>query len=151
VSDFEDSLNELLVDTFDTILKYEAASLKTIAGVSLTIGEAHMIERIAQLNDEATVSQIAAQMQLTMPTITIAVKKMESKGYVVKVPHAGDGRRTYVRLTDLGVRINRLHTTFHQRMVRNISDQFSDGEKDILLRAITNLNEFFRQKTRTAE
>jgi len=148
VASFEESLNDLLVDTFNTILKYEEQSLKAIADIPITIGEAHLLECIARLNNEATVSQIAAQMQLAMPTITIAVKKLESKGYVVKVPWEDDGRRSYVRLTASGEVINRAHTIFHHRMVRNIADQFNEPEKEILLRAVTKLSDFFAHQIR---
>jgi DNA-binding MarR family transcriptional regulator len=143
VTDFEASLNDLLVATFDTILKFESESLRQIAGVSVTISEAHMLAYIAEQDGKATVSQIAANRWLAVPTVTIAVKKLEKKGYVAKAPSPVDGRRVYIRLTEQGERINRAHTILHQRMVRNISNQFQPNEKDILLSAIKKLNTFF--------
>ncbi|MCL2737090.1 MAG: MarR family winged helix-turn-helix transcriptional regulator [Propionibacteriaceae bacterium] len=148
MGDFESKLNDLLVDTFNTILKYESRSLSTVMGVPLTIGEAHMIDCIARLEDQATVGQIAARMQLAMPTTTIAVKKLEQKGYVVKVPSDVDGRRVTVRLTEEGERIDRAHTIFHQRMVRNVASQFEPDQRDLLLTAIGQLNDFFQRQAK---
>jgi DNA-binding MarR family transcriptional regulator len=151
VDQFETSLNELLMDTFDTILKYESQSLKRLVGDSITIAEAHMIAYIAGQDGQATVSQIAADRRLAVPTITVAVKKLERKGYVVKVPWPHDGRRSYVRLTEEGERVNRAHSLLHQAMVRNISDHFQPQEKAVLLSAITKLNVFFSGLTKVAK
>jgi len=46
----------------------------------------------------------------------------------------------------LGKRIERAHHLFHERMVKNISSQFLEAEKVILLQAVNKLREFFREK-----
>ena len=142
---FELNLNNVLVDTFNAILKYEEVSLKRVLKMPVTITEAHIIEAIGrQENKESTVSEIATAMGIAVPTATVSVKKLEGKGYVKKVPCARDGRRTIISLTDMGRKIERVHRLFHQNMVRNISSQFLDTEREVLLRAVKTLNEFFR-------
>ena len=137
----------MLVDTFNNILKYEETSLKAIMNIPITITEAHMIEAVGrQENEEATVSKIASLLNIAMPTATIAVKKLESKGFIKKAPCDTDGRCTIISLTDLGKKIDRAHRLFHEKMVRNISRQFLDSEKEVLLTAIDKLNEFFKAK-----
>ena len=144
---FEKSLNHVLVDTFNYILKYEEISLKTILHVPVTITEAHMIEAVGkQENKETTVSKIASFLNIAMPTATVAVKKLERKGFVKKAPCEKDGRRTIISLTDMGRKIEKVHHLFHEKMVRNISNQFLDVEKEVLLKAIRTLSEFFRVK-----
>ena len=148
MDDFEKSLNHVLVDTFNSILKYEQGSLKNTLKVPVTITEAHIIEAIGtQENQEATVSGIASLLNISMPTVTVAVKKLETKGFIRKVPCATDGRRTIISLTDMGKRIERAHRLFHMRMVKNISNQFPEDEKDVLFRALTRLSEFFKVRT----
>ena len=147
MDNFENSLNNVLVDTFNMILKYEESSLKKIVSVPVTITEAHMIEAIGtQENAETTVSEIASLLNVSMPTATVAVKKLESKGFINKVPCAKDGRRTIISLTDMGKKIEKAHRLFHRRMVKNISNQFQESEKDVLYRAVTKLSEFFKEK-----
>jgi len=149
MDDFEKSLNHVLVDTFNSILKYEEGSLRNIVSVPVTITEAHIIEAIGtQENEEATVSGIASLLNLSMPTVTVAVKKLESKGFIRKVPCATDGRRTIISLTDAGKKIHRAHRLFHLRMIRNISSQFPEEEKDVLYRALIRLSEFFKVRTK---
>ena len=144
---FEKSLNDVLVDTFNLILKFEESSLKNLVSVPVTITEAHMIEAIGtQENEETTVSEIASMLSVSMPTATVAVKKLESKGFIRKSPCASDGRRTIISLTDMGKRINKAHSLFHRRMVKNISSQLRENEKDVLYRAVTKLSEFFKDK-----
>ncbi|MDR0488678.1 MAG: MarR family transcriptional regulator [Propionibacteriaceae bacterium] len=153
LADFETGLNDLLVDTFDTILKYETSALKTLLGTTLTIGEAHMIDCIARLGEKVkvTVSQIATQMQIAVPTATIAIKKMEQKGYILKKPSDTDGRSVWIELTESGKLIDRAHTIFHQRMVRNVSSQFAPEERSLLLEVISRLNQFFVRETQAVQ
>ena len=147
MNDFESSLNSKLIDTFNYILKYEEISLQKFLDVPVTITEAHMIEAVGNQKDqEVTVSKIAFFLNIAMPTATVAVKKLESKGFIKKVPCERDARRAIISLTDLGRKIDKVHRLFHEKMVRNISVQFLESEKDVLLRAIEKLSVFFREK-----
>ena len=143
---FEQSLNDLLTDVFNSILQYEEKYLQNVSGTSISIGEIHMLEGIAKENNKATVSQIAAFMNIAVPTATVAIKKLESKGFVTKVPCKADGRRTIIGLTEQGDKIYRSHRLFHRKMVRNIGKQFSDSQKEILLEGVKALDEFFKEK-----
>jgi len=144
---FEKNLNHMLVETFNNILKYEETSLKKILSVPVTISEAHMIEAIgAQQDDEMTIGKVASLLNIAMPTATIAVKKLERKGFIRKGASASDGRRAIVSLTADGRRINKVHQLFHEKMVRNLSGQFSEADRDILLATINKLNEFFKDR-----
>jgi len=147
MDDFERSLNDVLVDTFNSIIKFEEVSLKKIVSVPVTITEAHMIEAVGEQNDEGTtVSDVASFLGVSMPTATVALKKLESKGFINKKPCDRDGRRMLISLTDMGKKINRAHNLFHRRMVKNISNQFPESEKDVLFKAVTRLNGFFKER-----
>lgn len=146
MNSFESILNDVLVDTFNYILKYEEASLKKISNVPITISEAHMIEAVGKQGNKATVSKIAFHLNIARPTATVAIKKLESKGLITKLPCAADGRKSMISLTAMGKKIDRSHRIFHRTMVRNISGQFLDTEKEILLTALEKLSGFFKEK-----
>lgn len=150
MTDFEAALNDLLVDTFNTILKYESRSLKDLSGVSVTIAEAHMIDAIARLDPPVTIGRVADQMRLAKPTTTITIKKLEQKGYIEKAVCADDGRRVALILTDQGKVINRAHSIFHQRMVRDLSSALSADQQAILLAGVGQLNRYFQERTKGA-
>ena len=143
---FETSLNSLLVDTFNYILRYEETALKAILNSPVTVTEAHVLEAVGKQSDGATVSEIAAALYIALPTATVAVKKLESKGFVTKTSCSADARRFIVNLTDKGKWINKAHELFHRRMVKNISREFSDAEKNVLLCAVQKLSAFFKEK-----
>jgi DNA-binding MarR family transcriptional regulator len=147
MDEFEKRLNDVLVDTFNLILRFEEVSLNKIVDVPVTISEVHIIEVIgSQENEETTVSDISSLLGISMPTTTVAVKKLERKGFIIKVPCARDGRRIIISLTDMGKRVYKAHSLFHRRMVKNISNQFRETEKEILYRAVSKLSEFFKER-----
>ncbi len=146
MDNFEICLNETLVDIFNNIIKFEEMSLKKIANNTVTVSEAHMLEAIEKLDNKATVSEIAANLRVAVPTVTVALKKLEQKGLITKLQCKNDGRRVFISLSRLGEKINKAHAYFHLKMVRNISQNFLDNEKEILLHAINKLNVFFREK-----
>ena len=137
-------LNELLVDTFNIILKNEEHSLTKASNADLSISEYHIIETIAK-NDCITISNIAAAHSITLPSVTVAVKKLEQKGYVEKIKSTEDGRSVSVGLTEKGKKINDFHKRFHTHMVSQITDQINDEEKELLYKAILKLNKYFRK------
>ena len=143
---FEMNLNSLLVDTFNYILRYEETALKSILDSPVTVAEAHLLEAVGKQEAGSMVSEIAAALRIALPTATVAIKKLERKGFLTKVASLNDARSYIINLTDKGRRIDRAHTLFHRRMVRNISRDFSDGEKDVLLRAVQKLKAFFKDK-----
>ena len=147
MDDFEKSLNDLLVGTFNSILKYEETSIKNELNTLVTIAEAHMIDAVGKQEDKKiSVSNLASLLNLAVPTVTVAAKKLENKGFIKKVPCDKDGRRTIIALTDAGKKIEEAHNIFHVRMVRDISRKFIESEKEQLLKAIAALMEFFKEK-----
>ncbi len=81
----DENLNGLLVDTFRSILKVEEKSIKAMGVNDLSINELHMLEAVGKQGpDGATVSAIAQELDITLPSTTVAVNKLEKKGYVKK-------------------------------------------------------------------
>jgi DNA-binding MarR family transcriptional regulator len=148
MNDFETNLNVLLVDTFNNILKLEESYIKRFAENPITVSEAHLLEAIGKQGGNASVGAIAAELGVTMPTATVAIKRLAAKGFVTKEACADDGRKAIISLTDLGKKVNRTHELFHEIMVRNISREFEPHEREELLRAVKKLSDFFQRKTR---
>jgi DNA-binding MarR family transcriptional regulator len=153
--DFETKLNALLVDIYNSISKYEEKSLKSLSDNTVTATEAHIIEAVAALGDaedgidrtdDITVSDIAAALNVAVPTATVAIKKLESKGLLTKTQSATDGRRSVIRLTELGIKMNRAHMYFHRKMVKNVGYDMTAEEKEVLLSATAKLGKFLKEK-----
>ncbi len=144
MTEFERIANEMLVDTFNFILRYEENALKTAFDVPTTIAEVHLVDMVSRLGESATVSAIAAALGVSLPTVTNALKKLEKKGLVTKTVREDDARSQFVKLTETGRQIERGHTLFHRQMVRGFSQTLNESEKEVLGVALAKLSEYFK-------
>ena len=96
---FSRELNILLVDTFRSILKMEERMLKDGSGIDLSIHEMHVLEAVGQGSRPRTISDIARDLDITLPSATIAINKLARKGYVEKSRGTSDKRQVLVTLT----------------------------------------------------
>jgi len=150
VDAFSQELNGLLSDAFWSVLKIEEQAANMAAQGDLTISELHMLEAVSRGEEQGrSISALAADLKITLSSVTIAVNKLLKKGYVEKIRSEQDGRQVLVKLTKLGRKVNAGHLYFHENMVRNVSEGMSEEEKEILVRAMKNLNRFFKRKLET--
>lgn len=49
----------------------------------------------------------------------------------------------------MGLKVNAGHLYFHENMVRNVSEGMSEEEKEVLVKAMKHLNQFFKRKLET--
>lgn len=100
-------LNDLLVNTYQNVAKVESCML-TSQQNDLSIAELHILECVGRgQGGSCSISRIAQAMEITLPTVTVAVKRLEKKGYVVKNKDENDGRVTRVALTARGRKMGR--------------------------------------------
>jgi DNA-binding MarR family transcriptional regulator len=145
---FAEALNDILVKAYHSILRLEEESLKAISDTSLSINEMHLIECVGKGKEEgANISKIASELCITRPSATIAVNKLEKKGYVKKIDSQDDGRVVYVVLTDKGREIDELHKQYHRDMVDEVSKELSESERKYIIDVIHKLNNYFKKST----
>ena len=149
---FAAALNDLLVNTFHDILKLEEESLRRISAFRLSINEMHLLEAIAKGKDEGrSITDIAKELSITLPSVTAAVNKLAQKGYVEKCKSEEDKRLVIVLLTPEGSRAEASHRFFHRNMVNSASQGLLDDEKAALLKGLNNLHAFFRAQQQTMD
>lgn len=112
---FEEQLNAVIVDTYRSILKVEETILKRSDKIDLTINEMHLIESVGKgKNKQRTISEIAEDLGITLPSVTVGINKLMKKGYVEKIRSEEDARIVYVSLTRMGKKIDSVHRYFHE-------------------------------------
>jgi len=151
---FSLELNELLVTAYRSVLKLEELMLASVEDqLDLSISELHMLDAISRGQNEEgmTISDIAQKLEITLPSVTVAINKLAKKGYVEKVKSKQDGRVVHVRLTHQGKRINLAHQYFHEQMVRSVAASMTPEQKDVLLTGMRNLDSFFKRKIELME
>lgn len=144
-SDTRKILGELLVDTFKDILTTEENSVRNATEGNLSVTEIHTLEAIG-IENPRKMSDVAASLRVTVSTLTTAVNRLEYKGYVKKVRLMSDRRVVNVELTPIGIAVVQAHLEFHARMIEAVIDQLNDSEIESFNKALTNLNEFFKDE-----
>lgn len=144
---FSNELNELLVDTFWTILKVEEQMLKQAHGLNLSISEMHLVEAVGKGTAEGrTISDLAQELDLARPSVTVSINKLVQKGFVEKRRDEKDGRLVFVTLTERGRKVNAVHSYFHSRMIRELTRELGEEEKQTLTHGLQKLKGFFERK-----
>ena len=144
---FEEQLNEVIVDTYRSILRVEENILKRSDQTDLSISEIHMLEAVGKGKDRRrTISELAEVLNITLPSVTVAINKLMKKGYVEKVRGEEEGRIVYVSLTRQGRRIDSAHRYFHESMVRSIIRDMTESEMQALYKGVMKLDTFLKEQ-----
>ena len=141
---FQQELNALLLEIYQNVHRLEEAALRQGGKLDLTINEMHLIEYVGKsMPDGVTIRELAEQLNIKSPSVTVAVQKLEKKGYVKKAACTQDKRAVRVQLTRDGRRVDAYHQYYHRMMTKRIAQDITEEEKEMLLRAVRNLNAHF--------
>lgn len=138
-----EKLNLLIAQAYRTINLMEGAKIKRNSHIDVTNSELHIMEEISKYPYGATITQLAKSMSCTLPTMTVAVKKLVKKGYAIKVKSPDDKRELRVYLTKTGGKLNTVHLYIHRRIARQLANSFTDEEQDVLIRGLEKIVELF--------
>lgn len=141
----ENMLNELFVKLFNEILQIEQLSLSKDSMKDLSIVEIHTIEAIGN-SKERSMSEIAAELKITVGTLTIAINNLTKKGYVERKKVQEDKRLVLVELTRKGKLVNKVHADFHSKMVNQVTSALSEDEEIVLINILQKLIDFFKNE-----
>ena len=76
-----------------------------------------------------SVMELARHMGVTAGTMSLALDRLERKGYVVRLRDAKDRRRVHVRLTSAGVRVREASSVLDPTRVESLVARLSDEER----------------------
>jgi len=105
----------------------------------LTLSQMHYLEILNALTNP-NVTELATEMQLTKPTVTVAIDKLIQKGYVSKVQSDEDRRSSHLHLTKKGMLINQMHEHAHDQFAELMKESLEPAELEqltILLEKLT--------------
>lgn len=137
-------INKMLVEIYDDVNHIEEYTIKQGAFRDMSITEIHTVEAVG-LYGSKTMSEIAAELEITMGTLTAAVDKLIKKGYLERSRSSSDRRIVNVSLTKKGKLAYRIHEKFHLDMVKAIMSDFNEEEEEILLTALRKLNQHLKE------
>lgn len=108
----------------------------------LTFSQVHCISVIGD-SEEANVTKISSELEMTTGAITKMCKKLFSQGFVEKYQENGNKQKIYYRLTKSGQRIYEIHKGLHDKIQKDkesVIDKYSEDEKMTILRFLNDIN-----------
>lgn len=100
--------------------------------------QASVLDHLDQI-DPTTVNELARHMGVTAATMSIALDRLERKGYIVRLRDSADRRRVHVRLTSAGVRIRDATSVLDPSRVEALLARMSHADRDVAVRGLALL------------
>jgi DNA-binding MarR family transcriptional regulator len=111
----------------------------------LTIMELKGLSAFVDLEAEYTMGELSKNAYLPLPNMTVIIKRLETRGIVVRKRSQNDRRIVQVRLTDHGRKI--LYAFFEHRLqeLENTLGKLSKEDQQGLLNALITATNIFRK------
>ena len=98
------------------------------SGKTISAHQASILDHLDEI-EPTTVMDLAAHMGVTPATMSLAIDRLERKGYVVRLKDAKDRRRVHVRLTTAGVRVREASSVLDAARVEGLVARLTDDER----------------------
>ncbi|HIZ80493.1 MAG TPA: MarR family transcriptional regulator [Candidatus Mediterraneibacter pullistercoris] len=138
-----DTINDILVNLFNEILKLEEEAIITDEFRDITNNDMHIIEAVG-LSGENTMSAVAKKLGITAGSLTTSVNSLVNKKYVVRQRSEEDRRVVFLKLTAKGKHAYEHHREYHRQMTDAVISRLDEDEVCVLIKTLTGLSEFFR-------
>ena len=100
--------------------------------IGISPAQVNIIDEVS-LAGELTVKELAERLNLTPPTISVGVKKLEKISLLKRKTDKDDGRRVLLMLSKEGNLINNQIIKFRNTRVRTILSKLSPQEQNTML------------------
>lgn len=139
----ESMIDKVLVHLFQDLLRIEERTLQKQVG-DLSMREVHIIEAVcaAQAEDN-TMTVLAAMLRVTVGSLTVAIKTLERKGYVIRQRSDTDKRRVHVLPLPPALEVEKHHREFHRRMVDAVTTAVPAEQLDVLIKSLHAIYDYF--------
>ncbi len=131
-----EKLVKIIAKLSRVIGQMEEASKEQFNFNELTLTQMNYLETISQLHNP-NMTELAGEMNLTKPTVKVAIDKLIEKDYIYRIKSDEDRRSAHLHLTEKGKLINEMHDFAHKRMAEIIGRNLKETE----IRELENLLE----------
>lgn len=105
----------------------------------LSAASIHYINVISTIHNP-TFAELANQLGLSKPSVTLMINKLHEKGYVQKTQSHEDGRVYYISLTEKGKTIATAYNDAQHKVVEHIATRLNHEEIDTLIALLTKIS-----------
>lgn len=132
------NLKETITYLSDLIEKILEETLDSYDFSDLTHQQLHYMQVIVRMKNP-TLSELATELNLTRPTVTILVDKLSEKCYVTRVKSNKDRRVMHLHIDKKGTKINCMREIAHEKMAEKIKAGLSQSEAAILTELLNKI------------
>ena len=132
-------LNDRLSQLYSNVMKIEETVMKRAKAQNLSVTEIHTLNAIGR-GEAKTMTHVAGALNISVSTLTAAINKLVTKGYVDRFRIPEDRRIVKVALTETGESAVREHEAFHILFVKEALSQLSTEEAEKLIASLDNVH-----------
>jgi DNA-binding MarR family transcriptional regulator len=89
--------------------------------------------------EETTITELAEKIDVSKPSATTLVHKLEKYGYIKKIRSEEDKRSFHIVLTEKGMALASLHDGIHHQFAQKMMEVLSISEVDELYRLLNKV------------
>lgn len=97
--------------------------------------QASILDHLDEI-DPLTLNDLARHMGVTPATMSLAIDRLEKKGYVIRLRDTVDRRRVQLRLTSAGVRVRQASTVLEPARVEALLARLTEDERETAIRGL---------------
>ena len=97
--------------------------------------QASILDHLDEI-DPMTLNDLARHMGVTAATMSLAIDRLEKKGYVIRLRDTVDRRRVQLRLTSAGVRVRQASSVLDPSRVEALLARLDDRERDAAIHGL---------------
>ena len=101
-------------------------------GDELSAHQASILDHLDEV-DPMSMTDLAGHMGVTVATMSIAVDRLEARGYARRARDPKDRRRMLVRITDAGVRVREAKSVLDPERVEQVLAHLSTADRNTVL------------------
>ena len=113
IKGFNMKIEKLIEKLSQSMERFETQTFKNSSLSDLTSTQIFYLDAIFQLKNPK-LSELALYLNVSKPTVTFAINKMEKQGYVIKTQSNEDRRFFSIRLTSKGNKLAKVHDRIHK-------------------------------------
>ena len=123
-------LADLVREYTSAVLRHTAATAKRM---SLEASELAALEHL-QAAGPMTQKRLGERLSISPGAVTAMIDRLESKGYVERIPNPEDRRSALVIITKAGLEESLRHLWSYIEDMKGVEEGFSEEERDVIAR-----------------
>ncbi len=144
----EQKVEQFFIEAFNFILIKEELDLKESGIEDLTMVEIHVLEAVEKTSVEhdATMKEVADFLHISKGSLTVSSNRLIKKGYLTKLTDEFDRRKKYLKLTEKGIEICKIHAEWHKGLTKHAIDGLSENETEVLVSSLEKIMDFLENE-----